>query len=176
MFRLGLDDPVNSTQGINNRKQIFFYVNCLFGILKSITFLPPPVEQSSRQVEDSTHHLFILIFSNLLDLMRCFNMLHSSPRVNREAYLSMTDAIKNGVIAGVHQEKHAQNSTSDMVSAIEQPQSERVLMFVCHTYETLSQLIAVYLSKLKDHLLLVEITPAGQEFIYKVSFFFFFLF
>lgn len=93
-------------------------------------------------------------------------MLHSSPRVNRE-YLSMTDAIKNGVIAGVHQEKHAQNS--EMSVSVEQPQSERVLMFVCHTYETLNQLIAVYLSKLKDHLLLVDLTPVGNEFIYKVK-------
>lgn len=80
----------------------------------------------------------------------------------------MSDAIKSGVIAGVHQEKHIQNETVAATVA-EQQQAERVLMFICHTYETLQQLIAVYLSKLKDRLLLVEITPSGQEFIYKVA-------
>lgn len=133
--------------------------------MKSINFVAAPANRGQNP-DDSIHHLFVLVFLELLDLVRCFNLLHSSPRVKRD-YLGMTEAIKNCVIAGVHQEKHAANETSS-TAALEQ-QSERVLMFVCHTYETLNQLIGVYLSKLKDNLLLVEITPAGQEFIYKVT-------
>lgn len=102
------------------------------------------------------------MFFYVLDLLKCFNLLHSSPRVNRE-YLAMSEAVKSGVLIGMYQEKHEQNE----ISGAEQ-QSDRILMFVCHTYDTLNQLIAVYLSKLKDQLLLVELTKAGEEFIYKV--------
>lgn len=121
--------------------------------------------QTLSKPDESTHHHFIAIFPQVLELLRCFNQIHSSPRVNRE-YLAMTEAIKSGVVlTGQNQEKHQQNE----LMAAEQHSAERILMFVCHTYETLNQLIGLYLSKLKDKLLLVELNQSGQEFVYKVN-------
>lgn len=157
---LSLDDPNNETSGLTNRKNLFFYINCLFGILNTITFLPNPTNES-----DSCQRLFISLFSPLLDLFRCFNQLHSSAKVN-PAILAMTESIKSVVInssAGGSQKKHAQNDL-----ATEQ-QADKVLMFICHMYDTLNQLIGLYLSKFKSELLLMELNDYGQEFIYKVG-------
>lgn len=93
---VGLRDSTNLT-ALENRKIIFFYVNCLFGFLKCIEF---------KKAANNAHitSLFIRILESLVYLLKAFNQVHSAANVNKE-FLDMTESCKN-LILGMHQEKH----------------------------------------------------------------------
>jgi hypothetical protein len=124
-----------------NRKMIFFYVNCLFGILKCITFIPPGgnYDNSGLSVEQSS--LFIQLFEFLIQLLRSFNSLHTAAYqhvVNREL-LDMTDSAKLMILGMQQVEKHAGNlssaaaditSTAAATAASNADNPEKISMFM----------------------------------------------
>lgn len=144
----------HSANGLANRKLIFYHVNSLFGILKTINLSPTPENQQISAI-------FIGLFEYLLDLIKCLNQLHASARINKD-YLDMTDNIKT-LVLGMQQEKHALNAP--VLNAMDPNDNpEKTLMFIYNTYDTLNQLIGLYLVKFKQQLLLVAAPPA-DEFI-----------
>ncbi|CAF0737343.1 unnamed protein product [Brachionus calyciflorus] len=157
---LGLNDT-NSQTGLENRKLIFYFVNCLYGFLKCIEF-------KKMQNNSDITSIFINIFESLIYLLKSFNQLHSIQSINKE-YLDMTESCKN-LILGMHQEKHGKNHISfspTTDSTIDQ--SDKILMFMYNTYDTLNQLIGMYMTKFKQELLLVNLNnnQVYVDFMYK---------
>lgn len=161
---VGLNDP-SSKEGLENRKKIFYYINCLYGFLKCINFVPNNNNSSPNEITG----IFMNLLEYLVDILKAFNMIHSISSVNKE-YLDMTDSAKT-LILGMHQEKHGKNqitvTSSDPNAATDQ--SDKLIMFIYNTYDTLNQLIGVYLTKFKQELLLIDLnqSPAHSEFVYK---------
>jgi exportin-5 len=155
---IGVNDQMgtaSSQTGLLHRKLIFYHVNLMFGVLKTIA------GHSIQSAELSP--IFISLFEYLLDLIKCFNLLHSSGNINKE-FLDMTDWSKT-LVLGMSQEKHAQNQPT--MSSLDTTESaDKIIMFIFNTYDTLNQLIGLYLVKFKQELLLVPEQP-GSEFIYK---------
>lgn len=91
---------------ILNRKLVFFYVNCLLGILKCINFIGASNNQPLSHEQSS---LFIQIFEYLIQLLKSFNQLHAPEtrvKVNKDV-LDMTESAKLLILGLQPHEKHA---------------------------------------------------------------------
>jgi hypothetical protein len=100
-----------------NRKLIFFYVNCLFGILKCVSFIGDgPGVSSLAAVSHEQSGMFIQLFEFLVQLLKAFNLLHTEACrqlvPNREQLLDMTDSAKQMILGMQQVERHAGNSNS----------------------------------------------------------------
>lgn len=186
---------------LSNRKQIFFAVNALFGILKCIQ-VPVELNESNRiqlanngyldpvtlNIRNPGYIFYIQLFEHLIKLLKCMNMLHLND-VNEKFFiqykncLKMTDAIKvlslgmqQQSTANAYENKHidVNESISENTAAVvsnstttEQYDSDKLLMFIYNTYDTLNQLISLYFIKFKNEILFTTINDTNIEFAYK---------
>jgi exportin-5 len=192
---LGFDSSPALNQEIcmNNRKMVFFYCNCMHGVLNCVKFIPDP--ELSLMINSK----FVPLFEYMLQLVKSLNMIHSSSLrhvINKE-YLDMTDSAKQMILGTTFDafflsvkiilfsnqncflffsgsqgyEKHAQNqpssSLSDLIASNNSDNVDRIVMFVYNTYDTLNQTIALYLLKFKNELFLTELNQSSLDFIYR---------
>ena len=174
-----------------NRKQIFYSVNALFGVLKCVQV---PVitdaltverkneliasgyfDISTNSIRNPAFSFYIQLFEHLIKLLKCFNMLHldgfKETFLNEyKGCLQMTDAMKTLSLgmaqqAGSYDAKHIDVSEISQTSATYE--SDKLLMFIYNTYDTLNQLISLYFSNFKHEFLLVPVNDANTEFAFK---------
>jgi exportin-5 len=150
----GLDESMPNPDGLNNRKQLFYNVNLLYSILKCYELK----ENAPCTLKENLFNFFMSIFDLVLNLSRCFNELHEASNINRN-YLGMTDAAKMTAL-GMQQ-------SVPQASIISENDSEKILMFTYNLYDTLNQIIGLYLSKFKQELLMVQ--SDDLSVIYKIG-------
>jgi exportin-5 len=175
-----------------NRKQIFYSVNALFGVLKCIQVPELSdtttndekkqliqngyLDQSTNKIHNPAYAFYIQLFEHLIKLLKCFNMLHMDGLKDRfsneyKNCLKMSDAMKTLSLgmqqqAGTYDAKHIDVSELTAGSSYE---SDKLLMFIYNTYDTLNQLISLYFFKFKNEFLLVPVNDANTEFAYKLG-------
>ena len=132
---LGLDSETNTANNnaacVLNRKLIFFYVNCLSGILKCVTFITDgsvQQQQLNNYLSHAQSSMFIQLFEYLMQLLKAFNLLHTAnyrQKVNRDL-LDMTDSARLMVLGMQQIEKHATNLNSAEVVASHSDNPEKI--------------------------------------------------
>ncbi len=88
---VGLNESLPDPNTLQNRRQIFFYLNVLFAILKSVKANDETLNQSHFAFAS-----FMKIFEPLLQFIKCLNAIHSpdaKSKLNPE-FLEMTEAAK----------------------------------------------------------------------------------
>ena len=176
---IGLNDSskqsVDIASTLTNRKQIFYHVNLLFAIVKSLDLTNDTNNQLNEQILET--NLFPYLFKILdviLDLFKCFNMIHGLPQTELNPYYLNIPESAKASIAGTSQGQHAAHGPNSMhlessIYSEDHNNSEKCLMFFYNTYETLNQLIGLYLNKFKKELILVEADQAKLNFVYKLG-------
>ncbi len=115
---VGMDGDVSSAAATSmiSRKLIFFYVNCLFGILKCVNFIGSDGHSGLNSVSQEQSALFVQLFEFLVQLLRSFNLVHTDECkqlvANREQLLDMTDSAKQMILGMQQVERHAVNLNS----------------------------------------------------------------
>lgn len=166
----------NLPNGLQNRKQIFYAINALFGILKCVQ-IPDGDETKlvsggfmdtlTKQVRNPAFPIYSSILEVNLKLLKCFNLLHSQQTSstfdpNYKDCLQMTENVKN-VSLGIQYQQDSKHLEVD--SSLYDV--DRVQMFIYNTYDTLCQLLGLYFTKFKSELLWVQVNDSNVDFVYK---------
>ena len=150
----GLSDS-KELLGLNNRCQLFYYENFLFGALKSV--------QLRDDGKNPAFASFAPIFDDILRLFKTLTQLHSNEihtHLFSVEYIEMTDAAK--ILAlGLN------TQTTQTHTQLGAESNEKTQMFIYNSYDILSQLIALYLIKFKNELLMTTTTENNYELIVK---------
>lgn len=181
---LGLDnDQQNEAASLQVRRQLFYYVNVLFSILKSVRHAEDSNEIKNLSNSDYTQRLknpafgsYIKILEPILAILKSMNIIHSSDcsKLVKTEYLEMTEAAKIMAL-GMNQQgtssainvniQHDQEVGKDDANSC----SDKIHMFFYNVYETLNQTIPMYFQKFKNELLLVESSEYNLQFVQKLG-------
>jgi hypothetical protein len=173
-----------------NRKQIFYSINALFGVLKCVQV--PEIkdttsvdqkhqlissgyyDQASNRIRNPAYAFYIQLFEYLIKLLRFFNMLHLNGMKEKfineyKGCLEMTDAMKTLSLgmtqqAGSYDGKHIDVSEINQTSTYE---GDKLLMFIYNSYDTLNQLISLYFINFSSDFLKVPVSDLNTEFAFK---------
>jgi exportin-5 len=164
---IGLNET-NETNAntLQNRRQIFFYLNVLFAILKSVKETTPDTSQQQQHQKHYAFEAYMKLFEPLLQFLKCLNAMHSPEiklKLNKD-YLEMTEAAKTLVLMTSPSDTTSFNlTTTTTVNQETSYYTDKILMFFFNSYEELHQLIGLYFTKFKNELLLTNET--GVEFV-----------
>jgi hypothetical protein len=141
------DQAAAMTDAVANRKKIFYFTNLYYGILKSI-----PDSNTNNAIGFNLQS-----FEALIVLLKFFNLVHSNElRVSvNQSILAMTDAAKAttlGKEGNVAANNGVANLQSQQQSDFNEP--DKANMFFFNTYDTIAQLLGLFMSKYKHELLL----------------------
>ena len=150
---VGLNEPStlgdhNAEAAVANRKKIFYFTNLYYGILKSIPDTPNTNNSIGFNLQS---------FEALIVLLKFFNLVHSNElrmSVN-QSILAMTDSAKATTL-GKEGNVAANNGVANLQSQQQNDFNEpdKANMFFFNTYDTLAQLLGLFMSKYKHELLL----------------------
>jgi hypothetical protein len=160
------------------RKKIFYLTNLYYGILKCIGNLDhqethvhsgvagyaTPLHATTTTT--TTMGFNLECFEGLVSLLKCFNIVHSNElrqKVNA-SLLAMTDAAK---ATSLGKEGACSNSITTNASADSEP--DKAIMFFHNTYDSLNQLIGLFLMKYKNEFLFSTLNQAHMELISRLG-------
>jgi len=161
-----LSSSSSSTEAVSNRKKIFYFTNLYYGILKSISDTTTSTTDTTNMPPPPHLGFNLASFESLISLLKLFNLVHSSElrsRVNANI-LAMTDAAKatalgkegslNSTLSAAAATATAQQGIANMQSSdLNEP--DKANMFFFNTYDTITQLLGLFLTKYKSELLFV---------------------
>ena len=173
---VGLNEAIDqqqqqSLEAVANRKKIFYYTNLYYGILKCMN-----IEHESVNVcvkLPTTIGFSLECFESLISLLKCFNIVHSSDlkdKVNA-SLLVMTDSAK-AVALGKEQSAGAGLNATSAGGTPESSMSnepDKAIMFFFNTYDTLNQLLGLYLVKYKNELLFAPLNQQSLDLTTKLG-------
>ena len=184
------DQNMSKEACLINRKQIFYSINALFGVLKCVQV--PEVkettgvdeknklisngylDQATNKIRNPAYSFYIQLFEHIIKLLKCFNMLHLNGL--KETFLNeyrgcleMTDGMKTLSLgmaqqAGSYDGKHIDVSEINQNSTYE---GDKLLMFIYNSYDTLNQLISLYFINFSNDFLKVPVNDVNTELAFK---------
>ena len=192
----GFDEGINTEMNLTNaslqkRRQMFYFVNVLYSILKSVrnteesTMENIEIQNLSNSgfLDSKTNRLrnpafasYIQVLEVILQFLKSMNIMHSKELRNcmKAEYLEMTESAKSVALGTNQQISSSAVSTSlhcetNIMSSESEKVSDKVLMFYYNVYEMLNQLVPLYFLKFKNELLLNEATEINLQFINKIG-------